>query len=166
MNIYICLVDEKLELPKYKRIGEDIEQNAFAYFADGKRYKDICHTMLLANVNRMTICRIFKKYVVVMQNISKIKLEPNQPIYISIDDGHRKFWNFLQTVLLLIKSSIFYFYMQVHMLATILNNCVMVHYFMSLTRVDNSDKDGYKICKFYNYKKKTRLFLVFLWILL
>ncbi|WP_342275823.1 Mbov_0401 family ICE element transposase-like protein [Spiroplasma endosymbiont of Nebria brevicollis] len=96
--VYVCLVDEKLELPKYKRIGEDIEQNVIAYFADGKRYKDIRHTMLQANVNRMTICRIFKKYVIVIQNISKIKLEPNQPIYISIDDGHRKFWEYKRKI--------------------------------------------------------------------
>lgn len=92
--LYICLLDEELKLSKYKRIGDDIEQNAIKYFADGKRYKDICHTMPQANLNRMTICRIFKKYIVAMQNINKIKLELNKPIYISIDDGHRKFWEY------------------------------------------------------------------------
>ncbi|WJG69238.1 UPF0236 family transposase-like protein [Spiroplasma ixodetis] len=36
--VRVCLVDEWLELPKYKRIGEDIEQTIIEYFADGKRY--------------------------------------------------------------------------------------------------------------------------------
>jgi len=92
--VRVCLVDEKLKLSKYNRIGEDIEQKAIEYFADGKRYKDICHTMKEANLNRMSICRIFKKYEVTIQNITKIKLEPNQPIYINIDDAHRKFWEY------------------------------------------------------------------------
>lgn len=96
--VYICLVDKELQLPKYKRIGEDIEQKAIDFFADGKRYKDICHTMLQAKLNRMTICRIFKKYVVIIQNIAKIKLEPNQHIYVSVDDGHRKFWEYKRKI--------------------------------------------------------------------
>ncbi|WP_339042646.1 hypothetical protein [Spiroplasma endosymbiont of Apeira syringaria] len=36
--VRVCLVDEWLELPKYKRIGEDVEQTIIEYFADGKRY--------------------------------------------------------------------------------------------------------------------------------
>ncbi|WP_342219018.1 hypothetical protein [Spiroplasma endosymbiont of Amphimallon solstitiale] len=40
--VRVCLVDEWLELPKYKRIGEDVEQTIIEYFADGKRYHDIC----------------------------------------------------------------------------------------------------------------------------
>ncbi|WP_425377428.1 hypothetical protein [Spiroplasma endosymbiont of Aleiodes alternator] len=40
----------------------------------------------------MDIHRIFEKHKVFNKNVEKIKLEKNQPIYISIDDGHRKFW--------------------------------------------------------------------------
>lgn len=90
--IRICLVDEELELPKYKRIGEDIEQIVIEYFADGKRYRDICDILKDAGLTTMDIHRIFEKHKVFNENVEKIKLEKNQPIYISIDDGHRKFW--------------------------------------------------------------------------
>ncbi|WP_375317956.1 Mbov_0401 family ICE element transposase-like protein [Spiroplasma endosymbiont of Virgichneumon dumeticola] len=92
--IRVCLVDEILELPKYKRIGEDIKQTAIEYFADGKRYRDICDILKKSDISLSTVHRFFKHLIVVEENGKKVKLEPNQPIFVAIDDGHRKFWTF------------------------------------------------------------------------
>ncbi len=92
--IRVCLVDEWLELPKYKRIGKDIEQTIIEYFVDGKRYRDIWDVIKKANISLSTIHRVFKNLEVVETIPVKVKLEKNQPIFIAIDDGHRKFWNF------------------------------------------------------------------------
>ncbi|WP_339047938.1 Mbov_0401 family ICE element transposase-like protein [Spiroplasma endosymbiont of Colias croceus] len=92
--VRICLVDEWLELPKYKRIGEDVEQTIIQYFADGKRYHDICAICKKAGISVSTIHRVFKNLEVIEANPVKVKLEKNQPIFVAIDDGHRKFWNF------------------------------------------------------------------------
>ncbi len=92
--IRVCLVDEWLELPKYKRIGKDIEQTIIEYFADGKRYRDIWDVIKKANISLSTIHRVFNNLEVIETIPVKVKLEKNQPIFIAIDDGHRKFWNF------------------------------------------------------------------------
>ncbi|WP_342265819.1 UPF0236 family transposase-like protein [Spiroplasma endosymbiont of Villa modesta] len=52
--VRICLVDEWLELPKYKRIGEDVEQTIIEYFADGKRYRDIWDIIKKVNISLRT----------------------------------------------------------------------------------------------------------------
>lgn len=92
--VRICLVDKELELPKYKRIGEDIEQIVIEYFADGKRYKDICDILKDAGLTTMDIHRIFKNLEVVETELKKVKLKRKQPIFVAIDEGHRKFWDF------------------------------------------------------------------------
>ncbi|WP_338961304.1 MULTISPECIES: UPF0236 family transposase-like protein [unclassified Spiroplasma] len=92
--VRICLLDEELELPKYKRIGEDIEDTIIENFADGKRYRDICAICKKAGISVSTVHRVFKNFEIVEANPEKVKLEKNQPIFVAIDDGHRKFWNF------------------------------------------------------------------------
>ncbi|WP_425381705.1 Mbov_0401 family ICE element transposase-like protein [Spiroplasma endosymbiont of Polydrusus pterygomalis] len=92
--VRVCLVDKILGLPKYKRIGEDIEQTIIEYFADGKRYRDIWDIIKKANISLSTIHRVFKNLEVFEANPKKVKLETNQPIFVAIDDGHKKFWNF------------------------------------------------------------------------
>ncbi len=92
--VKVCLLDEELELPKYKRTCQDIKNNVIEHFADGKRYVDILHTMKQTKFSTTSISRLFQEYQVNKLNVPKIKLEPNQFIYISIDDGHRKFWKF------------------------------------------------------------------------
>ncbi|WP_338961714.1 MULTISPECIES: Mbov_0401 family ICE element transposase-like protein [unclassified Spiroplasma] len=92
--VRVCLLDEELELPKYKRTCQDIKNNVIEHFADGKRYVDILHTMKQTKFSTTSISRLFQEYQVNKLNVPKIKLEPNQFIYISIDDGHRKFWKF------------------------------------------------------------------------
>ncbi|WP_338959481.1 UPF0236 family transposase-like protein [Spiroplasma endosymbiont of Tiphia femorata] len=92
--VRVCLVDEWLELPKYKRIGEDVEQTIIEYFADGKRYHDICAICKKAGISVSTVHRVFKNLEVIEANPVKVKLEKNQPIFVAIDDGHRKFWDF------------------------------------------------------------------------
>ncbi|WP_342218884.1 UPF0236 family transposase-like protein [Spiroplasma endosymbiont of Amphimallon solstitiale] len=92
--VRVCLVDEWLELPKYKRIGEDVEQTIIEYFADGKRYHDICDICKKAGISVSTVHRVFKNLEVIEASPIKVKLEKNQPIFVAIDDGHRKFWDF------------------------------------------------------------------------
>ncbi|WJG70327.1 helix-turn-helix domain-containing protein [Spiroplasma ixodetis] len=77
------LVDEWLELPKYKRIGEDIEQTIIEYFADGKRYHDICAICKKSGISVSTVHRIFKNLEIIEANPVKVKLEKNQPIFCS-----------------------------------------------------------------------------------
>ncbi|WP_286641348.1 hypothetical protein [Spiroplasma ixodetis] len=90
----VCLLDEILEFPKYKRIGEDIEETIIENFADGKRYRDIRVICKKAGISLSTIHRVFKNFKIVEANPEKVKLEKNQPIFVAIDDGHRKFWDF------------------------------------------------------------------------
>ena len=92
--IRVCLVDEILQLPKYKRIGEDIEDTIIENFADGKRYRDICAICKKAGISVSTVHRVFKNLQVFEANPVKVKLEKNQPVFVAIDDGHRKFWDF------------------------------------------------------------------------
>ncbi|WP_339041197.1 Mbov_0401 family ICE element transposase-like protein [Spiroplasma endosymbiont of Apeira syringaria] len=92
--IRVCLVDEILKLPKYKRIGEDIEDTIIENFADGKIYRDICVICKKAGISVSSVHRVFKNFEIVEANPIKVKLEKNQPIFVAIDDGHRKFWNF------------------------------------------------------------------------
>ncbi|WP_338980887.1 hypothetical protein [Spiroplasma endosymbiont of Lasioglossum malachurum] len=92
--VRVCLLDEELELPKYKITCQDIKNNVIEHFADGKRYVDILHTMKQTKFSTTSISRLFQEYQVNKLDVPKIKLEPNQFIYISIDDGHRKFWKF------------------------------------------------------------------------
>ncbi|WP_339046408.1 Mbov_0401 family ICE element transposase-like protein [Spiroplasma endosymbiont of Colias croceus] len=92
--VRVCLVDEKMELPKYKRIGEDIEDTIIENFADGKRYRDICAICKQAGISLSSVHRVFKNLKINEANPVKVKLEKNQPIFVAIDDGHRKFWDF------------------------------------------------------------------------
>ncbi|WP_350319072.1 UPF0236 family transposase-like protein [Spiroplasma ixodetis] len=73
--IRICLVDEILQLPKNKRIGEDIEDNIIENFADGKRYRDICAICKKAGISISTVHRVFKNLQVFEANPVKVKLE-------------------------------------------------------------------------------------------
>ncbi|WP_342218085.1 hypothetical protein [Spiroplasma endosymbiont of Amphimallon solstitiale] len=45
-------------------------------------------------LNRTLVHRVFKNLEVIEANPIKVKLEKNQPIFVAIDDGHRKFWDF------------------------------------------------------------------------
>lgn len=73
--VHVCLVDEMLELPKYKRIGEDVEQTIIEYFADGKRYPDICVICKKAGISVSTVHRVFKNLKVIEANSEKVKLQ-------------------------------------------------------------------------------------------
>ncbi|WP_338975143.1 UPF0236 family transposase-like protein [Spiroplasma endosymbiont of Tricholauxania praeusta] len=75
--IRVCLVDEILQLPKYKRIGEDIEDTIIENFADGKRYRDICAICKKAGISVSTVHRVFKNLEINEANPVKVKLEKN-----------------------------------------------------------------------------------------
>ncbi|WP_339047599.1 hypothetical protein [Spiroplasma endosymbiont of Colias croceus] len=57
--VRVCLLDEELELPKYKRTCQDIKNNVIEHFADGKRYIDILHTMKQTKFSTTSISRLF-----------------------------------------------------------------------------------------------------------
>ncbi|WP_281749126.1 hypothetical protein [Spiroplasma ixodetis] len=61
------------------------------YFADDKKYRDVCDTFIEDLISNSTVCRTYQKFELPKANIPKILLQPNQTLYINIDDGHRKF---------------------------------------------------------------------------
>ncbi|WP_210380054.1 hypothetical protein, partial [Borreliella garinii] len=42
-------------------------------------------------ISTSAVCRTYQKFKLPKANIPKIVLQPNQTLYINIDDGHRKF---------------------------------------------------------------------------
>ncbi|WP_425380809.1 Mbov_0401 family ICE element transposase-like protein [Spiroplasma endosymbiont of Polydrusus pterygomalis] len=88
---HISLLDVYLGVKKYSKLAPDVIKKILKYFTDGKRYQDICDTFIENLISISTVCRTFQKFKIPKTNISKIKLEPNQTLYINIDDGHRKF---------------------------------------------------------------------------
>lgn len=88
---YISLLDIYLGVKKYSKLAPDVIKQILKYFTDGKRYRDVCDTFIEDLISNSTICRTYQKFQLQKIKIPKIKLKPNQTLYINIDDGHRKF---------------------------------------------------------------------------
>lgn len=90
-NEYVSLLDVYLGVKKYSKLAPDVIKQILKYFTDGKRYRDVCDTFINDLISISTVCRTYKKFELSKTNIPKIKLKPNQVLYVNIDDGHRKF---------------------------------------------------------------------------
>ncbi len=88
---FISLLDVYLGVKKYSKLAPDVIKQILKYFTDGKRYQDICDTFIDDLISSSTVYRTYKKFQLPKINIPKIKLKPNQVLYVNIDDGHRKF---------------------------------------------------------------------------
>lgn len=90
-NEYVSLLDVYLGVKKYSKLAPDVIKQILKYFTDGKRYRDVCDTFIENLISSSTVYRTYKKFQLPKINIPKIKLKPNQVLYVNIDDGHRKF---------------------------------------------------------------------------
>ncbi|WP_338979164.1 Mbov_0401 family ICE element transposase-like protein [Spiroplasma endosymbiont of Panzeria rudis] len=93
-NEYVSLLDNYLGVKKNSKLAPNVIKQILKYFADDKKYRDVCDTFIEDLISNSTVCRIYQKFELPKANIPKIPLQPNQNLYVNIDDGHRKFWNF------------------------------------------------------------------------
>lgn len=85
------MLDIYLGVKKYSKLAPDVIKQILKYFTDGKRYRDVCNTFIEDLISNSAICKTYQKFQLQKTKIPKIKLKPNQTLYINIDDGHRKF---------------------------------------------------------------------------
>lgn len=90
-NEYVSLLDNYLGVKKYSKLAPNVIKQILKYFADGKKYRDVCDTFIEDLISISTVCRTYKKFELPKANIPKIPLQPYQNLYVNIDDGHRKF---------------------------------------------------------------------------
>ncbi|BDT04597.1 Mbov_0401 family ICE element transposase-like protein [Spiroplasma ixodetis] len=88
---YVSLLDNYLGVKKYSKLAPNVIKQILKYFADDKKYRDVCDTFIEDLISNSTVCRTYQKFELPKANIPKIVLEKNQTLYINIDDGHRKF---------------------------------------------------------------------------
>ncbi|MBP1526255.1 MAG: UPF0236 family protein, partial [Spiroplasma ixodetis] len=88
---FVSLLDNYLGVKKYSKLAPNVIKQIIKYFADGKKYRDICDTFIEDLISTSIVCRTYQKFQLPKANIPKIPLQPNQYLYINIDDGHRKF---------------------------------------------------------------------------
>ncbi|WP_342257670.1 Mbov_0401 family ICE element transposase-like protein [Spiroplasma endosymbiont of Nomada ruficornis] len=88
---YVSLLDNYLGVKKYSKLAPNVIKQILKYFADGKKYRDVCDTFIEDLISNSTVCRTYQKFELPKANIPKIPLQPNQNLYVNIDDGHRKF---------------------------------------------------------------------------
>lgn len=84
--LYVALLDEELNIKKYKRFYYDVYQHIINFLGDGKRYRDIKDTIPRTNISLMTISRFFQNYSFKNEQIEKIKVNDHETIYINLDD--------------------------------------------------------------------------------
>ncbi|ALA98049.1 hypothetical protein SKUN_001163 [Spiroplasma kunkelii CR2-3x] len=89
-NINRYPLDEELGLKKYQRNEQNLINKITSFLGDGKRYKDILHTIENAKISEKTISNIFKNAnlekinYISNKNNNKIKIT-NNVLYIQID---------------------------------------------------------------------------------
>ncbi|WJG69456.1 Mbov_0401 family ICE element transposase-like protein [Spiroplasma ixodetis] len=88
---FISMLDNYLGVKKYSKLAPDVIKQILKHFADGKKYRDVCDTFIEDLISTSAVCRTYQKFKLPKANIPKIVLQPNQTLYINIDDGHRKF---------------------------------------------------------------------------
>ncbi|BDT04966.1 Mbov_0401 family ICE element transposase-like protein [Spiroplasma ixodetis] len=88
---FVSLLDNYLGVKKYSKLAPNVIKQILKYFADDKKYRDVCDTFIEDLISNSTVCRTYQKFKLPKVNIPKIVLQPNQTLYINIDDGHRKF---------------------------------------------------------------------------
>ncbi|WP_281749331.1 hypothetical protein [Spiroplasma ixodetis] len=85
------MLDNYLGVKKYSKLAPNVIKQILKYFADGKKYHDVCDTFIEGLISNSTVCRTYKKFQLPKANILKIPLQPYQNLYVNIDNGHRKF---------------------------------------------------------------------------
>lgn len=85
--MYIALLDDHLQLQKWKHISSDVVDHIINSLGDGKRYKDIIDTLPNCRISKMSISRITNNSFLNIESNQQIKLKHKAIIYVNIDDS-------------------------------------------------------------------------------
>ncbi|WP_339047752.1 UPF0236 family transposase-like protein [Spiroplasma endosymbiont of Colias croceus] len=57
---FVSLLDNYLGVKKYSKLAPNVIKQILKYFADGKKYRDVCDTFIEDLISTSTVCRTYK----------------------------------------------------------------------------------------------------------